>query len=84
MITMTDNHRPEIREDEDELLSPRQAVQFLSNLWNQPVTVTSLRMLRLRRRDDPDMPKPDFEDGNIYLWKRGTLRKIKPPKRYGG
>lgn len=74
----------EDRDYEDELLSPRQAVAFLQELWGQPVTVTSFRMLRLRRKGDPDMPEPDYKDeeSDTYLWKRRTLRRIKQPRPY--
>lgn len=81
MLTM-EKPRMHDEEIEEKLLSPRQAVAFLQELWGQPVTVTSFRMLRLRRKDDPGMPGPDFEDGDMLLWKPSTLRKIKPPKRY--
>lgn len=73
---------PDQAEDDDALLSPRAAAAFLSQLWQRPVTVTALRMIRLRRKGDPEMPSPDFVDGDIFLWRKSTLRKIKQPQKY--
>jgi len=70
------------QENPEELISSKKAAEMLEKLWDQPFSVDAFRQLRHRRREDPEMPKPAFVDGDIILWRRGDLYKIKKPSRH--
>ncbi len=77
---MSDNETQ--KRDPDELLSSREALDELESIWGFKISPDAFRMLRYRRRNDPEMPQPAFKAGeNIILWRCGDLKYIKPPAR---